>query len=110
MERVTFCCPWGIRSAWSPEIRNRPASDKSTVSSHIIVNKNWEIASGQLMFHGLALLAVSGHPRLSTKKFGAGALALGSALFSGSLYALVLLKRRGKQGAEIIGPITPMGG
>ena len=62
------------------------------------------------MLHGLALLAISGHPRLSTKRFGAGALALGSALFSGSLYALVLLKSRGKQGGQIIGPITPIGG
>jgi uncharacterized membrane protein YgdD (TMEM256/DUF423 family) len=62
------------------------------------------------MFHGLALLAISGHPRLSQKRFGAGALALGSALFSGSLYALVLLKSKGKQGGQILGPVTPIGG
>jgi uncharacterized membrane protein YgdD (TMEM256/DUF423 family) len=62
------------------------------------------------MFHSLALLAVSGHPRLSQKRFGAGALAVGTALFSGSLYAMVLLKSRGKQGAAILGPITPFGG
>ena len=62
------------------------------------------------MFHSLALLAVSAHPRLSQKRFGAGALALGSALFSGSLYAMVLLKSRGKQGAAVLGPITPFGG
>jgi len=61
------------------------------------------------MFHSLALLAISGHPRLSQKRFGAGALAVGSALFSGSLYALVLLKSRGKQ-VSILGPITPFGG
>lgn len=62
------------------------------------------------MFHSLALLAVSAHPRLSQKRFGAGALAVGSALFSGSLYVMVLLKSRGKQGASILGPITPFGG
>jgi len=62
------------------------------------------------MFHSLALLAVSAHPRLSQKRFGAGALALGRALFSGRLYAMVLLKRRGKQAAAVLGPITPFGG
>jgi uncharacterized membrane protein YgdD (TMEM256/DUF423 family) len=62
------------------------------------------------MFHSLALLAVSAHPRLSQKRFAAGALAVGSALFSGSLYAMVLLKRRGKQGGSILGPVTPFGG
>ena len=62
------------------------------------------------MFHGLALLAISGHPRLSGKRFGAGAIALGSALFSGSIYALVLLRSKGKAGGKILGPITPLGG
>jgi uncharacterized membrane protein YgdD (TMEM256/DUF423 family) len=62
------------------------------------------------MFHSLALLAISGHPRLAQKKAAAGALAVGSALFSGSLYGLVLLKSRGKQGAQILGPVTPLGG
>ena len=35
---------------------------------------------------------------------------MGSALFSGSIYALVLLKSRGKAGGKVLGPVTPLGG
>ena len=62
------------------------------------------------MIHGLTLLAVSAHPRLSQKKFAAGTLALGSALFSGSIYNIVLLKMKGSDKGRIFGPITPLGG
>ena len=63
-----------------------------------------------MLFHGIALVAISGHPRLSQKRIAAGAIALGTLLFSGSLYALVLLKSKGKSGAQVLGPITPLGG
>ena len=72
--------------------------------------KNWETASYYMLFHGITLLAISGHPRLASKRVAAGAIALGTALFSGSIYSLVLLKSRGKAGASILGPITPLGG
>jgi uncharacterized membrane protein YgdD (TMEM256/DUF423 family) len=62
------------------------------------------------MFHSLALLSISGHARLSQKKFAVGALAVGTALFSGSLYAMVLLKSKGVQNVKALGPVTPMGG
>jgi uncharacterized membrane protein YgdD (TMEM256/DUF423 family) len=60
--------------------------------------------------NGLAMLAISGHPRLGSKRFAAGAIAVGSALFSGSIYTLVLLKSRGKAGGKVFGPVTPLGG
>ena len=60
------------------------------------------------MFHALALVAISGHPRLSQKRFAAGALAVGSALFSGSIYLLVLLRK--KELGKYLGPVTPFGG
>jgi len=63
------------------------------------------------MFHSLALLAISSHPRLQHKKFAAGCIALGSALFSGSIYGMILLKMKGFQGAgRVLGPVTPLGG
>jgi uncharacterized membrane protein YgdD (TMEM256/DUF423 family) len=40
----------------------------------------------------------------------AGALALGSALFSGSIYGLVLLKSKNMAGGKFLGPVTPLGG
>jgi len=63
-----------------------------------------------MLFHGIALVAISAHPRLSQKRIAAGAMALGTLFFSGSLYALVLLKSKGKSGAQVLGPITPLGG
>ena len=62
------------------------------------------------MFHSLALLAISAHPRLMHRRMAAGALALGSALFSGSIFGLVLLKSKNMSGGKILGPITPLGG
>jgi uncharacterized membrane protein YgdD (TMEM256/DUF423 family) len=62
------------------------------------------------MFHSLALLVVSGHPRLMNKRFAAGALAVGSAMFSGSIYGMIWLKTKNIQSGKILGPITPLGG
>jgi hypothetical protein len=53
---------------------------------------------------------VSGHPRLMNKRFAAGALAVGSAMFSGSIYGMVWLKTKNIQSGKILGPITPLGG
>jgi uncharacterized membrane protein YgdD (TMEM256/DUF423 family) len=63
------------------------------------------------MFHSIALLAISAHPRLMHKRFAAGAIALGSAMFSGSIYGMILLKMRGFQNSgKVLGPVTPLGG
>jgi uncharacterized membrane protein YgdD (TMEM256/DUF423 family) len=44
------------------------------------------------------------------RRFAGGALALGVALFSGSIYGLVLLKSKGMQGGKYLGLVTPIGG
>jgi len=62
------------------------------------------------MFHGLALLAVSAHPRLAQKRIAAGAIAVGTALFSGSLYGMVWARSKGVQAGKYLGPVTPLGG
>ena len=62
------------------------------------------------MFHSLALLVISAHPRLAHKRFAAGAIAVGSALFSGSIYGLILMKMKGVQVGKLLGPVTPLGG
>jgi len=62
------------------------------------------------MLHALALLVISGHPRLVNKRFAAGSIALGSALFSGSIYGLILAKMKNINVGKVLGPITPIGG
>ncbi|CEL52747.1 UPF0382 membrane protein [Rhizoctonia solani AG-1 IB] len=67
---------------------------------------SWKTASHYAIFNGVALLAVSLHPRFSTHRFAGPAIALGAALFSGSVYALVLDRDR----LRFLGPVTPLGG
>ena len=62
------------------------------------------------MFHSLALLVISGHPRLMSKRFAAGSIAVGSAMFSGSIYALILAKMKNMNVGKVLGPLTPIGG
>jgi len=66
----------------------------------------WETASQYAMFNGIALLILSMHPRFGVHKFAGPAIAVGAAVFSGSVYALVLDKPRFK----LLGPATPLGG
>ena len=67
----------------------------------------WQTAVLYQMVHGLGLLAVAAiRPRLHARLASASVMFLlaGVALFSGSLYALVLTGTRG------LGAITPIGG
>lgn len=65
----------------------------------------WQTASHYAMLNGLALLIISMHPRFAIHRFAGPAIAVGSVLFSGSIFALVL-----KPGWKFLGPITPLGG
>lgn len=75
------------------------------------------------MFNGLGLLAVSLHPRFALHRVAGPAIAVGGALFSGSIFLLTLLYavtvlsllpislawfRSPK--AKFLGPVTPLGG
>ncbi|GJE85754.1 DUF423 domain-containing protein [Phanerochaete sordida] len=66
----------------------------------------WETASHYTIFNGLGLMLVSLHPRFATHRFAGPAMAVGSIIFSGSIFALVLARDRFKW----LGPITPIGG
>ncbi|BFZ61819.1 hypothetical protein YB2330_002895 [Saitoella coloradoensis] len=72
--------------------------------------KNWETASHYLLAHGIALVAISAHPRF-TRSYAPPLIALGTAMFSGSIYGLVMARLRGVEGAgKVLGPVTPLGG
>lgn len=68
---------------------------------------NWETASRYLMYHALALLAVgllAEHRRRLSLTLAGSAMLLGTLIFSGCLYVLVL------SGIKILGAIVPFGG
>jgi uncharacterized membrane protein YgdD (TMEM256/DUF423 family) len=45
-----------------------------------------------------------------SKRFAAGSIAVGSAMFSGSIYALILAKMKNMNVGKVLGPLTPIGG
>ncbi|KAH7334542.1 hypothetical protein B0J17DRAFT_673794 [Rhizoctonia solani] len=67
---------------------------------------SWKTGSHYAIFNGVALMAISLHPKFSTHRYAGPAIALGTALFSGSIYPLVLQRERFK----FMGPVTPLGG
>ncbi|KAF7339382.1 DUF423-domain-containing protein [Mycena sanguinolenta] len=67
---------------------------------------SFQTASHYAVFNGLALLLLSLHPRFSAHRFAGPAVAAGTFLFSGSIWALVLDRER----FRYLGPVTPMGG
>ncbi|MBI5852626.1 MAG: DUF423 domain-containing protein [Planctomycetes bacterium] len=67
--------------------------------------ETWELAVRYLMFHALALVAIAALPREGRRIAVASTLlAIGAALFSGTLFVLVL------SGARWLGAVTPIGG
>lgn len=71
----------------------------------------WETAAHYAITNGVALLAVSMHPRFSRHAFAGPAIAVGTAAFSGSIFALTVAKIKGQgDKGKFFGPITPLGG
>lgn len=77
---------------------------------------SWNTASNYLIYNGLALLAISLHPALNIAsgaalakkyRFAAGMILGGTAVFSGTIFALVLAREKV---GKFVGPITPLGG
>ncbi|KAF7310985.1 DUF423-domain-containing protein [Mycena chlorophos] len=66
---------------------------------------SFRTASTYSILNGLGLLVISGHPRFSTHRFAGPSIALGTLLFSGSIFALTL-----DRNLKFLGPITPLGG
>ncbi|KAF9044814.1 DUF423-domain-containing protein [Hymenopellis radicata] len=79
-------------------LRNRPGMTPEKLAA-------WQTASQYSFINGLALLAVSLHPRFSVHAFAGPAIATGSLLFSGSIFALILAPK-----LKVLGPVTPLGG
>lgn len=75
--------------------------------------QTYETAARYQMYHGLALLAtglIYGHLPAKVIKWAAACFMIGTVLFSGSLYMLVMLKSGGQVGLGGFGLITPVGG
>ncbi|KAL7418543.1 hypothetical protein Q5752_007001 [Cryptotrichosporon argae] len=78
---------------------------------------NWGTASSYLVYNGLALLALSAHPRLAPSassalvprsfRVAAALITAGAVVFSGSIVGLVLARERV---GKVFGPLTPIGG
>ena len=97
-------------------------------ASHYIVCRQTILLSAFVMancsqiYNGLALLLISLHPRFSAKKLAGPAIAIGGAVFSVSIMAMVLSRDwcclllrnqttyRYPQRARVLGPVTPVGG
>ncbi|KAI0348418.1 hypothetical protein BDW22DRAFT_1350629 [Trametopsis cervina] len=80
-------------------LRKRPGSTADSIHA-------WETASQYAIYNGLGLLLISLHPRFAAHRFAGPAIATGGAIFSTSIFALVLARDKFKW----LGPITPLGG
>jgi len=86
---------------------------KATLSKKAGAGDNWRTAVSYQLVHAVALLAISTIDRKSMKTppspsswSGGKLMALGTAMFSGSIYLLTLDVGPKK----LLGPITPVGG
>lgn len=86
-------------------LRARNVPDRSIAS--------WMTGSQYLIYNGLALMAISLHPRLSSLssgqrwKIGTGMIVGGALTFSGTIFGLVLAREKV---GKVFGPLTPVGG
>ncbi|WBW73551.1 ER transmembrane protein [Schizosaccharomyces osmophilus] len=71
--------------------------------------KSWSTGSTYLMFHSLAVMVISLHPKYGKSRWTAPLMVGGSTLFSGSIFALVLLPKTSSF-RKYLGPVTPLGG
>ncbi|KIK71112.1 hypothetical protein GYMLUDRAFT_33241 [Collybiopsis luxurians FD-317 M1] len=79
-------------------LKNRPNITPDGINA-------WNTAAHYAMFNGLGLLLISMHPRFAIHRFAGPAILTGTALFSGSIFALTL-----NRDLKFLGPVTPLGG
>ncbi|KAG0057279.1 hypothetical protein BGZ83_000069 [Gryganskiella cystojenkinii] len=75
--------------------------------------KSWNTAANIQLIHAVTLLAISQSPALLARtggRFGAPLILLGTTLFSGSIYGLILDQEKTYARALKLGPLTPLGG
>ncbi|KAI0694878.1 hypothetical protein BC835DRAFT_1415171 [Cytidiella melzeri] len=80
-------------------LRKRPGMTSDSIHA-------WETASQYTIYNGLGLMLISMHPRFAAHRFAGPAIAAGGAIFSSSIFALVVAREKFKW----LGPITPLGG
>ena len=83
-------------------LRARNVPDRSITS--------WMTGSQYLIYNGLALMAISLHPRLTSTqrmRVGSGMIIGGALTFSGTIFGLVLAREKV---GKVFGPLTPVGG
>ncbi|OLL22563.1 UPF0382 membrane protein [Neolecta irregularis DAH-3] len=68
--------------------------------------KAFVTGSQYMLLHGITIVALSAHPRFGKSAATIGLFSIGTALFSGSIFALTTLP----QFKKVLGPITPIGG
>ena len=70
---------------------------------------SWATASHYLIYNGLALLAISFHPVMATRKgrIATSMILAGAGTFSGTIFGLVLAREKV---GKVFGPLTPIGG
>ncbi|KAF9188627.1 hypothetical protein BGZ51_000490 [Haplosporangium sp. Z 767] len=74
--------------------------------------KAWNSAASIQMVHAVALLAISQSPAIMarTSRYAAPLMLIGTTMFSGSIYGLILDTDKKISRALKLGPITPLGG
>ncbi|KAJ1301456.1 hypothetical protein OPQ81_008714 [Rhizoctonia solani] len=106
---------WRTGAIYSKSINHLSGSRPGAFGAHGLSKRpgitqhqidSWKTGAHYAIINGVALMAISLHPRFSTHRFAGPAIALGTALFSGSIYLLVWKRETFK----FLGPVTPMGG
>ncbi|KAF9429336.1 hypothetical protein BGZ76_001441 [Entomortierella beljakovae] len=74
--------------------------------------KSWNSAANIHLIHAATLLVISQSPSImrGTSRFAAPLILLGTALFSGSIYGLILDSEKKWSRTLKLGPLTPLGG
>ncbi|KAF9292276.1 hypothetical protein BGZ68_009115 [Mortierella alpina] len=74
--------------------------------------KAWSSAANIQLIHAAALLAISQSPALlaRTSGYAAPLMLVGTTMFSGSIYALIMDTEKKISRALKLGPMTPLGG
>ncbi|KAF9990502.1 hypothetical protein BGZ65_000976, partial [Modicella reniformis] len=74
--------------------------------------KAWSSAANIQLIHAVVLLAISQSPAVMSRasRYAAPLILIGTVLFSGSIYGLILDTNKTYARALKLGPITPLGG
>ncbi|KAM0789027.1 hypothetical protein ACM66B_003093 [Microbotryomycetes sp. NB124-2] len=108
--------PWTAAAAWKAgSVLAATGVATGALGAHALASRlgnktaTWSMASHFAIMNGAALLAISQHPTHG-KRLPGLLIATGTAMFSGSIFALLLYRERMGGLSKIVGPVTPLGG